>query len=232
MPPVIELTAIRKDYRGLRPLRIRELTVSQGETVTLGGLDALAAEVLTNLITGAVLPDEGRVRVFGQDTAAIRDAESWLASLDRFGIVSERVALVDGLTVLQNIGIGLTLDVEPLSPEMSARVGQIAAEVGLDDEMLDRAAGLAPPPARLRVRLARAIANSPGVLLAEHPTATVSRADVHNLTADFFRLARRRRLTVLATSVDPEFAAASDRHVVLDGATGTFRSRGRRRWFA
>jgi predicted ABC-type transport system involved in lysophospholipase L1 biosynthesis ATPase subunit len=232
MPPVIELTAIRKDYHGLRPLRVRGLTVPDGEIVALDGLDATVAEVLTNLITGATLPDEGSVRVLGADTAAMADADAWLASLDRFGIVSDRVALLDGLTVRQNIAIALTLDIDPLSDEVASAAGALGAEAGLAAEVLDVAAGAVPPGARFRVRLARGVANRPRILLAEHPTASVPRSDVSSVAADFFRLVRGRHMTVLITSVDRDFVSAADRRVVLDAATGDIRPRGLRRWFS
>ncbi len=232
MPPAIELASIVKDYRGLRPLRIRGLTVSDAEVVALDGLDAAAAEVLTNLITGATLPDEGSVRVFGDDTAAITDGDAWLASLDRFGILSDRVALVDGLSLRQNIAIGLTLDLDPLPDEVAASVGALAAQAGLDARVLDTATGAVPPSARFRARLARAVSTSPRILLAEHPTASVPRSDIAGVAADFFRLVRGRGMAVLITSVDRDFVSAADRRMALDAATGGFKSRGPRAWFS
>jgi putative ABC transport system ATP-binding protein len=231
MPPAIELTAVRKQHTGLRPLRLRELTVSEREIVALDGLDAAAAEVLTNLVTGATLPDEGSVRVFGEDTAAIGNADAWLAGLDRLGIVSDRVALLDTFTVRQNIAIPLTLDLDPLTGEVASRVLALAKEVGLEADLLGVAAGLAPAPARLRARMARAIAPSPRLLLVEHPTGSISRADVSRLATDFFRFVRARGLTALIASSDRDFTAAADRHLVLDPATGALKRRGFRAWF-
>ena len=230
MPPAIELTAVRKQHTGLRPLRLRELIVSEREIVALDGLDAAAAEVLTNLVTGATLPDEGSVRVFGEDTAAIGNADAWLAGLDRLGIVSDRVALLDTFTVRQNIAIPLTLDLDPLTDEVTDRVLALAAEVGLEADLLGVAAGLAPPPARLRARMARAIAPSPRLLLVEHPTGSIPRADVSRLATDFFRFVRARGLTALIASSDRDFTAAADRHLVLDPATGALKRRGFRAW--
>ncbi len=232
MSPAIELDAIRKDYRGLRPLRIGHLAVGEGEVVALQGLDAAAAEVLTNIITGAMLPDEGAVRVFGRETAAIIDADQWLASLDAFGIVSDRVALVDGLTLRQNIAIALTLDVDPLPDEVSTSVAALAEEAGVPANRLDIAAGAASPSDRFRARLARAIALSPRVVLAEHPSASIPRAAVAAAAADFYRLVRGRRLATLVVTVDAAFTGSADRQLVLDPATGAFRRRGLRAWFS
>ena len=53
----IEVHAVRKSYGGLRPLRVAHLSVAPAERVALGGFDAAAAEVFTNLLTGAALPD-------------------------------------------------------------------------------------------------------------------------------------------------------------------------------
>ena len=95
--PVIEIESLLKDYKGLRPLRLTGLSVREGERVAVGGIDATAAEVLVNLINGAILPDTGHVRVFGEDTASIADEDAWLASLERFGIVTPRAVLLDGV---------------------------------------------------------------------------------------------------------------------------------------
>jgi ABC-type lipoprotein export system ATPase subunit len=231
MAPVLELTRVVKDYRGLRPLRVRDLAVSAGEIVAVAGLDLAASEILTNLITGATLPDEGSVRVFGQDTSAITDADAWLTGLDRFGIVSDRVALLDAFSVRQNIALSLTLDLDELSDDVAARVGQVAASVGLDAHELDIPAGSVSPSARLRVRLARALLPSPRLLLMEHPTASMPRADVPRLASVLFKLVRERRCSTLVASADRDFTSTADREFVLDPATGGLRRQGVRAWF-
>ena len=84
MAAAIELAGVRKNHQGLRPLRIQSLSVDEGERVSLAGLDMGAASALVDLISAAVLPDEGEVRVMGRSTADVVSADSWLASLDRF----------------------------------------------------------------------------------------------------------------------------------------------------
>ncbi len=109
MTPVLQITGVQKRYQSLRPLRIQELTIAAGERVAVSGFDAGAAEVLVNLVTGASLPDEGEVRVLGHRTADIVDGDEWLASLDRFGIVSPRGVLLEGATLEQNLAMPFTL---------------------------------------------------------------------------------------------------------------------------
>ena len=87
---VLEFSGTSKAYGGLRPLRIAALRVAAGDRVAILGLDQPSAEVFVNLATGATLPDAGDVSVFGRPTRTIDDSADWLATVDRFGIVSER----------------------------------------------------------------------------------------------------------------------------------------------
>ena len=122
-----------KDYRGLRPLRIAELRVAAADHVAILGFDQASAEVFVNLAIGATLPDEGEVCIFGRPTKAINDSADWLATVDRFGIVSERAVLLDALTVIQNLAIPFTLEIEPPPDDVRARAEALAREVGLSE---------------------------------------------------------------------------------------------------
>jgi ABC-type sugar transport system ATPase subunit len=110
---VIAVRGLRKNYGGLRPLRLSALSVMPGERVALVGLDAPAAEVLVNLLTGTTLPDQGDVHVLGRATSAIADADDWLSTLDRIGMVSARAVLAGELTVAQSIAMAFTLSLDP-----------------------------------------------------------------------------------------------------------------------
>src|SRR5436853_5521753 len=95
--PALDMAGVVKRYQGLRPLRIRKLLVAPPDRLVLSGFDAAAAEVFVHLVTGATLPDEGDVRVDGRSTRDIATDTEWLASLDRFGIVTDRAVLIEGM---------------------------------------------------------------------------------------------------------------------------------------
>jgi ABC-type transporter Mla maintaining outer membrane lipid asymmetry ATPase subunit MlaF len=209
---------------------LNALTVAPGDRAALAGFDAVATEVLTNLITGATLPDEGEVRVFGVPTSAIEDEQAWLASLDRFGILSTRAVLLSSSTIAQNLAMPFTLSIDPMPPEVRVRVEALAAHAGLNGA-LDRLAGEASPELQVRVHLARAIALDPDLLLLEHPTAGLSAGEVRALARDVRAMAESRGLAVLAVTEDAEFAkVVADRRWVLDAASGALHARGWRRW--
>lgn len=225
--PLLELSAVTKDYRGLRPLRVERLTVAAGDRVALVGFDQTTAEVLVHLVTGAMLPDTGEIRLFGRSTADIADSAEWLAVVDRFGIVSPRAVLLDALTVAQNLAMPFTLDIEPPPPDVRDRAAALAREVGLRDESFDRAVADLDATDLLRVRLARALALEPAILLFEHPTAGLPRAEVAALGGRVARIARERAASILALTADREFAdAVAARVLALDAVTGRLSARG------
>ncbi|HEX6323377.1 MAG TPA: ATP-binding cassette domain-containing protein [Vicinamibacterales bacterium] len=224
-----------KDYRGLRPLRVSNLSVAMGERVALAGLDAPAAETFVNLATGSALPDEGEVRVLEQATSAITDGDDWLASLDRFGIVSHRAVLLEEVTVGQNIALSFSLSIEPIPAGIFGKVEALADAVGIDRADLERAASAVSAATRVRVHLARALALDPRVLVLEHPTLRVDRADAPVLGASIARAAEGRALAVIALTDDEELARGMDAiRLKLESSTGKVlsasRSLRRRLW--
>lgn len=219
--PVLELTGVTKAYGALRPLRIEHLALIPGDEVALLGLDQPAAEMLVNLVTGASLPDTGQVRIFGTATSEITDSTEWLPFLDRFGIVSDRSALLESMTVVQNLSVPFSLDIEPPSPEIAARAASIAADAGVARVLLDRKVAELDSLSLMRVRLARALALEPRVLLLEHPSATLARADVVPFAVTVRTVTERRSLATLAITADGEFAGAvSTCALMLEPATG------------
>jgi ABC-type transporter Mla maintaining outer membrane lipid asymmetry ATPase subunit MlaF len=232
IPAVLELSGVVKDYRGLRPLRIAALSVAAGEHVALVGVDQVAAEVFINLVTGATLPEKGDIRVFGRLTSAISDSVDWLATVDRFGIVSERAVLLDQLTVIQNLAMPFTLEIEPPPDEVRRRANALADEVGLPASGWERPIAALDASARVRLRLGRALALDPAVLLLEHASAGVSAHDAGTLGADMRRIAARRGAAIVAATLDETFArAVAGRVLKWEPATGRLAEQRSGRWF-
>jgi ABC-type transporter Mla maintaining outer membrane lipid asymmetry ATPase subunit MlaF len=218
---VVALRDVVKDYKGLRPIRILQFELRQGESVALLGFEQVAAEILVNLITGATLPDSGDVDVFGVSTRNISDPDAWLVEMDRFGILSPRVVLLDAFTVEQNLALPFTLEVEQLPDPVRATVQALAAEVGIPPALLSQSPAGLDAELQLRLRLGKALALGPRVLLAEHPNATLAADALPRFAADLKRIARARELAMLVITADSAFArAVATRALTLKPATG------------
>ena len=225
--PLIVLHDVVKPYDGAVPLRVQRLEIGKGERLALGGVDAGAAETLVHLVTGAALADAGEVTIAGTNTRAIATDTAWLASLDRFGIVTDRAVLIEKISVAANLALPLTLAIDPMSEATRTKVDAIAAEVELAADRLDIPVTSLTPPERLRLHLARALAPDPELLILEHPTARLSDATA---SAAFGRILDRvshgRALAVFALTTDDVFARASGAvRCRLDVTSGKLRRR-------
>jgi ABC-type transporter Mla maintaining outer membrane lipid asymmetry ATPase subunit MlaF len=225
---ILKISGLRKQYSGLRPLRVNALSICSGERVAVRGFDAAAAEVLVNLVTGASLPDEGTVEVCGRATQAISDGDEWLDSLDRFGIVSPRAVLLDAATLLQNLAMPLSLEIEPVPPAIVKQVEELAASVGLEAAGLNRPVAGLDAATRARAHLARAVALEPALLILEHPTVGFTAGQAKPFAQVVASLATKRDLATLIISEDPDFSAAVTSHqFVLQPSTGELKPKRR-----
>jgi ABC-type transporter Mla maintaining outer membrane lipid asymmetry ATPase subunit MlaF len=225
-PPIVVLQGLSKSYGALRPLRIDRLELAPGEQLAIIGPDQPAAEVLIALITGASLPDAGAVRVFGRPTAEIANGDEWLAGLDRFGIVTDRAALLEPLTVLQNLAVPFSLDIEPPPEPIRARAAALGAELRLGSAVHAARAVDLDGTSRLRLRVARALAFDPALVLLEHPSASVPSQDAAAVARDIRAALLRRGVASLTVTADRAFASAiAGRVLVLDPASGRLKPR-------
>ena len=219
--PLIAIDGLEKASAGLPTLHVRHFVVRQGDRFTIHGVDAGAAEALVHLMTGAALPDQGEVRMAGRRTSDVGTDMEWLTSLDRFGIVTERAVLLDGLSRAANLALPMTLDVDPIPGDVRRRVGELARLVGLDEATLVAPAVHLAPLERMRMHLARALAVDPQALLLEHPTVALDPAGSRAFGEALRRAADARHLAWVVFADDAAFAeAAGGRRGRLDLATG------------
>ena len=222
---LLEIKNLSKDYQTLRPLRIKDFALRPGDVVSITGMDMLGAETFVHLVTGATLPDAGDVSLLGRNTREITDGDAWLKSLDAVGMLTARGILVEAFSVLQNIALSLTLDVDPIDSRVVPQAGALAREVGIDAGLFDMPVGRVPPDAHMRVHLARALALGPRMLIAEHPSASLPRETVSGFGADLGRAARERGLALVAITADDSLAKAiGGSRLELVPATGEVRA--------
>jgi ABC-type lipoprotein export system ATPase subunit len=212
-----------------QPFRLIDLAVAPHDRLVLSGLDADAAELFVHLVTGAAVPDEGEVLIAGRDTRAIATDTEWLASLDRFGIVTRRAVLLESMSVAANLALPLTLSIDPIAPDIRARLDAEGAAVGLLAGTLDGAASALGRADRLRLHLARAVIGGPALVLLEHPTSELgdaSESAAFGATLDAYSTSRG--FGWIAISDDVAFAkAARGKRLRIDSRTGRVSAR---RW--
>lgn len=221
------MKGIQKHFGEPQPLVIRDLTIRASDRFALPDLNTGAAEILINLITGASLPEQGTVRVDGHDTRDIATDTDWLASLDRFGIVTARAVLIGPLPIAANLALPLTLTIDPMSAETRAAVEVLAERVGLPSSRLDAKASTLTPAEQVRVHLARALAPKPQLVLLEHPTAAIRDEGERRSLGESLRHATEKSATGwLALTGDRVFGRAAGATWLRIAANGDVRREG------
>ncbi len=158
---LLEATGVEKRYGAVTALRDASLSVRPGEIHALMGANGAGKSTLVKILTGAVKPDAGTIRLRGQDRAVQSPAEA-----RRTGMVSvyQEPAIIPDLTIAEN----LVLTETPIEPfrERIADLGIAALDLRVPARDL--------PLATLRiVDLARALAIEPDVLLLDEMTAAL-----------------------------------------------------------
>ena len=148
------------------------------------------------------------------------------------GAICQDTGMLDQLTTEQNLALPLSLHIESMPGDVRQRVRALAEEVELSPVELGSKVGSLAPLSRQRLRLGRALALNPRVVLAEHPNAPLSRADTLAFANVFRQVVSRRRIAALVLTADAEFAGTiSPTVLALQPATGLLkRPSGWRSW--
>jgi ABC-2 type transport system ATP-binding protein len=162
--PAISVEKLRKVYGAVTAVADISFSVARGSITGLLGGNGAGKTTTIGIILGLVLPTQGRISVLGHDIAHDRHRV-----LHRMNFESPYVALPNRLTVRQNLRVfGRLYGV----PNVAARIVELAEELDLLP-FLDRQTGDLSAGQKTRVSLAKALVNSPEVLLLDEPTASL-----------------------------------------------------------
>jgi phospholipid/cholesterol/gamma-HCH transport system ATP-binding protein len=169
---------------------------------------------MLKMILGLLGWDQGRIRVFGEDITGRRDAEM-LPVRRRIGMVFQNAALFDSLTVFENLAYPLLERGIADDATVAARVTKALSMVDLPgtEDMLpaDLSGGM-----RKRVGLARAVVQSPEILLFDEPTTGLDPINVRRIDEMILGLRRELGLTSVVVTHDlPSMYMLSDRVAML-----------------
>ncbi|MBT2424860.1 thiol reductant ABC exporter subunit CydD [Streptomyces sp. ISL-112] len=211
----LEGVTVRHEGRTAPSLDAASLTVEPGETVALVGPSGVGKSTLLNVVLGFAVPDEGRVRVGGQDLAEL-DLERWRS---RIAWVPQRPHLFAG-TIAENVRLARpdADDEAVVAALRDAGAYDFVAELPDGERSLlgEDGAGLSAGQ-RQRLALARAFLADRPLLLLDEPTASLDGETEAGVVDAVRRLAAGR--TVLLVVHRPALLAVADRVVTLEPRT-------------
>lgn len=197
------------------------LSLAAGELVVIVGPSGAGKTTLLHVLGGIQEPSKGRVRVGGVDLAHAPESEIDRIRRDEIGFVFQSFGLIGALSAQENVE--LPMRIQAAAPEVrTRRVSHLLERVGLSGHAAQRPDELSGGQ-RQRVGIARALAGSPRILLADEPTGQLDSSTADAMIDLIRSIAHDDGVAVLLTTHDPGIVGRADRVLQLhDGVLGPF----------
>ena len=222
MDPIVELAGVRKSYGVGTPVEAEvlhgiDLRLDPGEFVALVGPSGSGKSTLLNLIGLLERPTSGTLRIAGSDTTTL--AERALTGLRgrAIGFVFQFHHLLPGFTALENVLMPAIIERGVAAPEDLHRARELLARVGLADAQHKRPSQLSGGMQQ-RVAVARALALSPRLVLADEPTGNLDTRSAQQIFELLLEFNRETGAACLIVTHDVSLAARCQRSIeIVDG---------------
>lgn len=224
---VISIKGLKKSFGSNDVLKNINLEVHKGENVVILGRSGTGKSVTIQCIVGMLKPDDGSVKVFGEEVAELSEKELKELRI-RIGFLFQSGALYDSMTVRENLEFPLTRVLRLTDKnEIDKRVESALESVGLLDA-IDKMPSDLSGGMRKRAGLARTIIVDPEVMLYDEPTTGLDPITSREISDLILTIQKKQKTSSIIITHDMECARiASDRVVIMDDgeyvAEGTFK---------
>ena len=206
----LKVSGLRKSFGGQEVLRGVDFEVRPGEIFVIMGPSGSGKTVLLKHLIGLEEPDAGEILINGEPIAT-----SEIAAKYRMALVFQSGALLNSLTVGENVGLYLTEHRLKSTEEIEKIVAEKLEDVGLTDaleKMPDELSG----GMKKRVAIARALVIEPQLILYDEPTSELDPISSVNIGNEILELKQRTHVTSLVVSHDRDLAfGIADRIAVM-----------------
>jgi phospholipid/cholesterol/gamma-HCH transport system ATP-binding protein len=210
---MIEFKDVYKSFDDKQVLRGINLTVNEGELISILGPSGCGKSVTLKHIIGILQPDRGEVWVDGQFVPKLSRHE--LQELRKnIGVLFQSAALFDSMSVKENVAFMLRMHTKMTEAEIDARVAECLEQVelrGVEELEPDELSG----GMRKRVGLARAIAMKPNYILYDEPTTGLDPKTAIIIGDLVARLQRQLRITSIVVTHDVKLATSISDRIAL-----------------
>ena len=203
--PVIQVEHVARSFGRVLALAELSLLVPRGSVAVLLGPNGAGKTTAVRLLTGALRPQSGTIRIFGEDPQ-----EAGESVRSRCGVVAAKPALYDRLTGRDNLRYAAEL-----YGVANAKVDEAAERFGISNA-LDLRVGGYSTGMKSRLALARAVLHEPELLLLDEPTAGLDPEAARAVLAHIDWMAETGKTVVMCTHLLLEAEGIADQVVIMD----------------
>jgi len=209
--PVIITRRLTRRYGAITALKPLDLVIGRGDWLTVMGHSGSGKSTLINLLGGLDRPSEGEVRVGDRDLAGLSENELALFRREHIGIIFQQHHLIPYLSAVENVMMAQYFH----SVVDRAEAARALERVGMGHRLRNRPGELSGGEQQ-RVCIARAVINSPTVLLADEPTGNLDHGTTGVVLDLLQELRAEEGFTIVVVTHNQEVAARGDRTIHLD----------------
>lgn len=191
-----------------------DLQIPKGSIQLLMGPSGSGKTTLLSILAGLLTPTAGRIELLGEEITQFSRTKLSRFRLKNIGFIFQGFNLFPALTAGENIELALNLKgIRGRNAREQAR--ELLAAVGLGDKVKSRPRDLSGGQ-KQRVAIARSLAGSPQLIMADEPTAALDSQSGQNVIQLLRQLAKEQGCTVLMVTHDPRIIDVADRVAYLE----------------
>lgn len=195
---MIKFEDVSISYQNEDVLEHFNLTIEQGEFLTVIGSSGCGKTTMLKLINGLLLPQSGRVLIDDADTASL----DLIALRRQIGYVIQEIGLFPHMNIRRNIAYVGHLERHPDQSFLDKRVEELSSLVALEPSMLERYPNELSGGQRQRVGIARALLMKPRILLMDEPFGAVDEITRQKLQDEILKIYREMSCTIVFVTHD------------------------------
>ncbi|MCX7697689.1 MAG: ABC transporter ATP-binding protein [Bacteroidales bacterium] len=210
----IEVRNIHKYYGPLHILKGIDLTIHSGEIVSIVGASGAGKTTLLHIMGSLEPPSDGQVLYDGIDIFKLSPKELAFFRNKHIGFVFQFHFLIPELSAVENVMLPALFAPNHQTKQIREKAFYLLERLGLKDRFYHKPSALSGGEQQ-RVAVARALINSPDVILADEPSGNLDSANALALHALFMNLKEEFNQTFVIITHNPELATYSDRQIHL-----------------
>jgi lipoprotein-releasing system ATP-binding protein len=211
---MLKASGVEKSYGQLKVLKGIDLEVQKGEVVAIVGASGAGKSTLLHILGTLDQPDAGKVLIHQEDVFSKNQRNLALFRNKKIGFVFQFHNLLPEFSALENVMIPGLIGNNVSDKEVRSRAKQLLERLGLGDRVDHKPSELSGGEQQ-RTAVARALINSPDLILADEPSGNLDSKNAIDLHKLFFDLRKEYGHTFIIVTHNEELARMADREIEL-----------------